>query len=70
VFAPAKTPKAVIDKLTSEISKIAATPAFQQKAAELGATADYMSPKQLADYSSTEFVRWAEVVKTSKIEGD
>ena len=47
VFAPAKTPKPVIDKLAAEIAKVMATPAFKQKAAEQGATADYMNPQQL-----------------------
>jgi tripartite-type tricarboxylate transporter receptor subunit TctC len=70
VFAPAKTPKPVIDKLTAEIAKVMATPAFKQKAAELGATADYMNPQQLTDYSKSELARWAQVVKAAKIEGD
>jgi tripartite-type tricarboxylate transporter receptor subunit TctC len=35
----------IIDKLTAEIAKLMATPAFKQKAAELGATAQYMSPQ-------------------------
>lgn len=70
VFAPAKTPKPVIDKLTTEIAKIMATPAFKQKAVELGAEADYMNPQQLATYTEAELVRWAQVVKASKIEAD
>ena len=70
VFAPAKTPKAVVDKLSGEIAKIMATPAFKQKATELGATADYMNPQQLGDFSAAELARWAVVVKASKIEAD
>ena len=70
VFAPAKTPQAVVDRLSSEIAKITSTPAFQQKAAEQGASADYMDPKKLGDFSKQELVRWGEVVKASKIEGD
>jgi len=70
LFAPAKTPQPIVDRLTSEIAKITATPAFQQKAAEQGATADYMDPKKLGDFSKQELVRWGEVVKASKIEGD
>jgi len=70
VFAPANTPKPVIDRLSSEIAKVMATPAFQQKAAEQGASADYMTPQQLADYSKAELARWAQVVKVSKIEAD
>ena len=70
LFAPAKTPQPVVDRLSSEIAKLMAVPAFQQKAAEQGATADYMDPKKLGDYSKSELVRWGEVVKASKIEGD
>lgn len=70
VFAPAKTPQAVVDKLSAEIAKLMATPAFQQKAADLGATADYMAPAKFADYSKAELARWGQVVKASKIEAD
>lgn len=70
VFAPARTPPTVVDKLSSEIQKIMATPAFRQKAAEQGATADYLGPQQLSDYAKSELARWAQVVKASKIEAD
>jgi tripartite-type tricarboxylate transporter receptor subunit TctC len=70
VFAPAKTPQPVVDRLSSEIAKITASPAFQQKAAEQGAAADYMDPKKLGDYSKAELARWGEVVKASKIEAE
>jgi tripartite-type tricarboxylate transporter receptor subunit TctC len=70
VFAPAKTPKAIIDKLSGEIAKIMATPAFRQKAIELGASADYMNPQQLEEFARAEAVRWAQVVKAAKIEAD
>ena len=70
LYAPAKTPQAVVDRLSSEINKIMATPAFKQKAAEQGAAADYMGPQQLADYGKAELARWGQVVKTSKIEAD
>lgn len=70
VFAPARTPQAVVDKLTGEIAKIMATTAFKQKAAEQGASADYMNPQQLTDHSKAELARWGTVVKASKIEAD
>ena len=69
-FAPAKTPQAVVDRLSSEIAKITATQAFQQKAAEQGAAADYMDPKKLGDYSKAELARWGEVVKASRVQAD
>src|SRR5439155_12155949 len=68
VFAPARTPQQVIDRLSSEIATVMTTPAFKQKAAEQGAAAEYMNPKQLSDYSTAELARWAQVVKSSKID--
>ena len=60
----------VIDRLAAEINKVMSAPAFKQKALEQGATADYMSPQQLANYSNAEYARWGEVVKAAKIEAD
>lgn len=70
VFAPASTPKPVVDKLSAEIAKVMATPAFKQHAVEQGAAADYMNPQQLGSFAKAEAVRWAEVVKTSNITAD
>jgi tripartite-type tricarboxylate transporter receptor subunit TctC len=70
VFAPARTPKPVIDKLNEEIAKIVASPAFKQKAIDLGAAADYMNAQQLGEFAGAEFTRWAQVVKAAKIEGE
>ena len=70
VFAPAKTPQPIIDRISSEIAKLTATPAFQQKAAEQGASADYMDPARLGEFSKAELVRWGGVVKASQIQAD
>ncbi len=68
--APADTPKAVVDKLTGEIARIVATPAFKKKAADLGANGDYMPPAQLGELNKAELKHWAEVAKASKIQAD
>ncbi|MEY5099374.1 MAG: hypothetical protein RJA36_2093 [Pseudomonadota bacterium] len=70
VFAPASTPKPVIDRLTGEIAKVVATPAFRQKAQELGAEADYLNPQQLANAVKDEQARWATIVRTANIQAD
>lgn len=70
VFAPAKTPKVVVDKLSAEIAKITATTAFKQRAIDLGAEADYMNPQQLGELVKQEVSRWTQVVKAAKIEAD
>jgi tripartite-type tricarboxylate transporter receptor subunit TctC len=70
VFAPARTPKPIVDKLTAEIARIVSTPAFRQKAQEQGATADYLNPQQMDALVKSETARWTEVVKAAKIEAD
>lgn len=70
VFAPAKTPKPVIDKLATEIAKVMATPTFRQKALDLGADADYMNPQQLGQYTQAELARWSQVIRAAHIEAD
>ena len=70
LFAPAATPKAVIDKLAADTRSVVQSAAFKQKAQEQGATADYLGPQQMADRVKTDLASWADVVKASKIEAD
>ncbi|CAD5372718.1 ABC transporter substrate-binding protein [Rubrivivax sp. A210] len=70
VFAPAATPKAVVDRLAAEIARIMATPEFKKKAADLGASADFVAPARLGEQTQAELKRWAEVAKAAKIEVD
>ncbi|WP_265921616.1 Bug family tripartite tricarboxylate transporter substrate binding protein [Cupriavidus nantongensis] len=70
MYAPAGTPKPVVDKLTGEIDKIMRTEAFRKKAEELGAEAKYMNPQQLAQYQKAELARWAKVIKSADIHAE
>ncbi|QOL48971.1 Bug family tripartite tricarboxylate transporter substrate binding protein [Massilia litorea] len=70
VYAPAGTPKPVIDRLTSEIGKITQTAEFKSKAEAQGAYAVYMNPKELGDYTAREFQSWGKFVKEAKITGE
>ncbi|WP_295855488.1 tripartite tricarboxylate transporter substrate binding protein [uncultured Xylophilus sp.] len=70
VYAPAKTPRDVVEKLSAEIAKVVAAPAFQQKAQEQGASADYQPPAQLDAKVKKETADWTAVVKAARIEAD
>ncbi|QQX83161.1 tripartite tricarboxylate transporter substrate binding protein [Cupriavidus necator] len=70
MYAPAGTPKPVIDKLTGEIEKIMRTEAFRKKAEDLGAEAKYMNPQQLGQYQKAELARWAKVIKSADIHAE
>ena len=67
VYAPAGTPKPVIDKLSNEISKIMKTEEFRNKAEAQGAYAVYMNPQELGSYTSKEFQSWGKFVKEARI---
>lgn len=70
IYAPAATPKPVIDKLSAEIAKIMKTEEFKRKAAEQGAHAAYMSPQQLGEFTRNELYNWGRFVKTANITAD
>ena len=70
LFVPAAVPKPVVDKLTADIRTVVQSAAFQQKAQEQGATADYQTPAQLGDKVKADLANWAQVVKSSKIEAE
>jgi tripartite-type tricarboxylate transporter receptor subunit TctC len=70
MYAPAGTPKPVIDKLAGEIEKIMRTDAFRKKAEELGAEAVFMGPQQLAQYQRAELARWGKVIKSADIHAE
>jgi tripartite-type tricarboxylate transporter receptor subunit TctC len=70
VYAPAGTPKPVIDKLSAEISKVMQTAEFKSKAEAQGAYAVYMNPQELSDHTNKEFQSWGKFVKEAKITGE
>jgi tripartite-type tricarboxylate transporter receptor subunit TctC len=70
VFAPARTPEALIGRLGAEISAITATPEFRAKAEEQGAVVRPMTPTELGVRVERELAEWAEVVRAGNITAD
>jgi tripartite-type tricarboxylate transporter receptor subunit TctC len=70
VMVPAGTPKPVIDRLNSELSKILATPEAQAQLLEQGAYAVQTTPEQAAARVRQEIGMWAKVIKDANIKGD
>jgi len=67
VFAPAKTPQPIIDKLNQTLAKIFAMPDTRERLAALGADPVTMSPDQFAAAVRKELVKWAKVIKESGV---
>jgi tripartite-type tricarboxylate transporter receptor subunit TctC len=65
--APAKTPRAVIDRLQQAIAKAVAAPDVQKRFLELGVEGRSSTPEQLRDLFVSESRRWSAVVEAAKI---
>ena len=65
LFAPANTPKPIVDKLQGEVAKIIKSPEVSKKLAEIGLDPVGSTPEALATYQRSEIVKWAKVVKDS-----
>ncbi|MBS0505773.1 MAG: tripartite tricarboxylate transporter substrate binding protein [Proteobacteria bacterium] len=70
VFAPAGTPKAIVDRLHAEIMKIVATPEVQARLKSFGMIPSSMTPAELGAFQKAEVAKWAQVIKAAGIKAD
>lgn len=67
MMAPAKTPRAVVDRLHDEVAKALATPEVKERFLKLGADAWTLKPAQFDAYIKQEIASNAELVKAAGI---
>ncbi len=67
LFAPAKTPKTVIDRLNRELNSVLAEKDVAKKIEAQGAEVEPGTPEQLKTLVQKEVVRWKAVVTAAKI---
>ncbi len=67
VFAPAGTPRPVVDRLHAEISKALADPEIKEKLESLGNEVSGIGPDAFSAYVKTEVSRWADIVKKAEV---
>jgi tripartite-type tricarboxylate transporter receptor subunit TctC len=65
LFAPANTPKPIVDKLQAEVSRILKMPDVSKRLLELGLDPDGGTSEALGAYQKSEIAKWAKVVKDS-----
>lgn len=65
MFAPAGTPKPVVDKIQAEISRILKTPEVAKRLTDIGLEPVGSTPQELETYQRSEIVKWAKVAKDS-----
>jgi tripartite-type tricarboxylate transporter receptor subunit TctC len=67
MFAPAKTPKAVIERLNKEMNAVLNDPANEKRIEDQGAEVETGTPEQLKSFVQKEVGHWKTVVTAAKI---
>ena len=67
MFAPAKTPRAIIERLNREMNAVLNDKAVEKKIEDQGAEVETGTPEQLRTLVQNEVVHWKAVVETARI---
>jgi tripartite-type tricarboxylate transporter receptor subunit TctC len=67
LFAPAKTPKAVIDRLNTALNKVLADKEVIKKIEDQGGDVEGSTPEALKRLVASELIKWKRVVQQAKI---
>jgi tripartite-type tricarboxylate transporter receptor subunit TctC len=65
VFAPANTPRPIVDRLNAEFTQALAAPDIRERLARMGAEPSPMSPEAFANFVRAEQAKYERVVKSS-----
>jgi len=70
VLAPAKTPRAIVERLHGEIVKMLAAPEIRERLGAQGFEPVGSTPEEFAAYIKSEIAKWAKVIKTAGIKAE
>ena len=68
VFAPAKTPQPIVERLNRELSRVASSKEVAPRFEALGFEAFGQNPQQFAGFVAGELVKWTKLVKDAGIQ--
>ena len=64
-FAPAGTPREIVDKIAGDMRRVLAQPDMQQRLAAIGVDIKASTPDELAAFQRAELVKWGKIIKDS-----
>jgi tripartite-type tricarboxylate transporter receptor subunit TctC len=65
IVAPANTPKAVVDKLNTQLINVLSNPEIKSQINGKGFEVITSTPNQLGEYIKSEVAKWGPIVKKS-----
>jgi tripartite-type tricarboxylate transporter receptor subunit TctC len=70
IFAPAKTPRPIIDRIHAEVVKILNAPDVREKLIAAGSDPVGSTPEEFLAYVKVELARWGKVIRENNIRAD
>ena len=70
IFAPAKTPRPIIDKVHAEVVKILNTPDVREKLMAAGSDPVGSTPEEFLVFVKSELARWGKVIRENNIRAE
>lgn len=70
IFAPAKTPRAIINKVHAEVVKALQSPDVREKLLAMGSDPVGSTPEEFHAYIKQEFARWGKVIRDNNIRAE
>jgi tripartite-type tricarboxylate transporter receptor subunit TctC len=70
VFAPAKTPPEIVQRISGDLAKALVDPALVEKLARNAYTVESSTPDELAKFLKADTKKWEAVIKTTGIKID
>ena len=67
IFAPAKTPRAIVDRLNDAVRKVIAMDDVRERLISTGADPVLSTPEQLADLLSRDYAKWGKLIRANNI---
>ena len=70
ILAPAKTPRAVIERLHAEVAQVVRSPEIMAEAAAQGIEAIGNTPEEFARVIRADMQKWAKLMQNTRIKAD
>ena len=67
LVAPAGTPRDIVRRLNTEVTRLVGEPDTRQRFADLGMTIDSGTPEALDGYIKSEIAKWSNVIQEADI---
>ena len=68
LYAPGKTPRAIIDKINRDVGSILKTPESRETMLAQGAEVIYTTPEEFDKFQRAEIAKWSKVIRDAKIQ--